>query len=251
MLFRCFFFKCCQNEVLRVKGMKQINSVWSLEMKVTVCSWFLLMTWMNNLEKSFCNNSILLEGTCALPHPPFLNSSVFPYVLWFFFFFCFLFCVYPSVGLLLEMVCVPVWIIQARMIGERSGLNMTEFHFWFKDPEAEGKRELENDRIRESELEGVILESFHSWLEVPTLYSKFLSYVWSSYGGLSITSGIKFNSQLVKKGNKGVVLVSSEAEYRVQCPWLRIWFLSINRFCLLLNYLHSRVSMVGPGRFRW
>lgn len=188
-----------------------------------------------------------------VPHPTPLFWTVLSSHMFcdFFFFFCFLFCVYPSVGLLLEMVCVPVWIIQARMIGERSGLNMTEFHFWFKDPEAEGKRELENDRIRESELEGVILESFHSWLEVPTLYSKFLSYVWSSYGGLSITSGIKFNSQLVKKGNKGVVLVSSEAEYRVQCPWLRIWFLSINRFCLLLNYLHSRVSMVGPGPFRW
>lgn len=174
--------------------MKQINSVWCLENEVTVCSWFLLMTWMNNLEKSSCNNSVLLEGTCA-PHPaPFLNSSVFPYVLWLLFFFLSFLCLFISGASAGDGMCPclnhsgqddrrKVWV-------KHDGVSFC----WFKDPEAEGKRELENDRIRESELERAILESFHSWLEVPTLYSKFLSCVWSSYGGLSITSDTKFNS---------------------------------------------------------
>lgn len=135
--FLSFFFKFGHNEVLRGRGIKQINSNCSLEMEVTVCSWFFLTTWMNNLGKSSlasCRNSIFLEGTCG---PPFFEQFCLltcPVI-----FLGFLLHVYPSLGVLLEMAWDPIWIMQARMVGERSGWNIMEFVCWFKDPDAEGK----------------------------------------------------------------------------------------------------------------
>lgn len=106
---------------------------------------------------------------------------------------------------------------------------------WFKDPEAEGKRELENDRIRESELEGVILESFHSWLEVPTPYSKFLSPVWYLYGGSFYYKWYKVQLRLVKWRREIKVLfwfqVKLNTEYNV-LDWESGFFPSVGSvFC--------------------
>lgn len=115
--------------------------------------------------------------------PPFLNSSVFSYVLWFFFFLLSFLCLSISGASAGDDVC-PCLNYLGQDDRRKEWVKHDGVSFcWFKDPEAEGKRELENDRIRESELEGVILESFHSWLEVPTLDSKFLSPVWYLYWG--------------------------------------------------------------------
>ena len=145
--FLHLFFKCCHNEVLRGKGMKQISSGWSLEMEVTVSVSFWWPEWtilrnLRSVTQFYWKEPVV---------PSFLNSSVFSYVLWF---LCV--CVF-----LLSFLCLS---ISGASAGDgvcpclnHSGQNDNRKEWvkhdgvsfcWFKDPEAEGKRELENDRIK-------------------------------------------------------------------------------------------------------